>query len=55
VLRRVTQQGRRFGAERLLHAFERILEADLSIKRGEADENVALELLVTDLSGILQT
>jgi DNA polymerase-3 subunit delta len=53
-LRRVIQQSRRLGAGRLQRALERILEADLSIKRGEADEGPALELLVADLARMFQ-
>jgi DNA polymerase-3 subunit delta len=54
LLRRVAQQARRFDPEKLLVAFERILEADLSIKRGAMDEGLVLELLVTDLTDILR-
>lgn len=49
-LRRVLQQARRAGAEQLERCYQRILDADLSIKRGEAEESVALELLVMDLA-----
>jgi DNA polymerase-3 subunit delta len=49
LLRRVTQQARRLGPVCLKLAYERILEADLAIKRGELDEGVALELLVAAL------
>ncbi len=54
-VRRAIQQAQWLGAARLQQAFERILAADLSIKRGEADEALALELLVTELSGMLRT
>ncbi|HTE86818.1 MAG TPA: DNA polymerase III subunit delta [Dehalococcoidia bacterium] len=50
VLPRVTQQARRMGATRLQRSYECILDADLSIKRGQVDEDVALDLLVTDLA-----
>ena len=49
-VRRVTQQARRMGARRLQDAYELILEADLAIKRGEMDEDVALDLLITQLA-----
>ncbi|MGI8552487.1 MAG: DNA polymerase III subunit delta [Dehalococcoidia bacterium] len=49
LMRRLQQQLRRWNPTRLQTAYERILAADLSIKRGEADEEVALELLVGDL------
>lgn len=36
----------------LKSAFSRMLEADLSIKRGEADEDTAIQLLVADLCAL---
>lgn len=51
LLRRLRQQARRWSPSRLLSAYEQILAADLSIKRGEADEDTALELLVGELAG----
>ncbi len=53
-LRRMIPQSQRLGAARLAQALERILEADLSIKRGELDESLALELLVADLARVVQ-
>jgi DNA polymerase III delta subunit len=50
VVPRLVQQARRLGPDRLRQAFERILQADIAIKRGEMGENLAVELLVTDLS-----
>jgi DNA polymerase-3 subunit delta len=50
LLRRLRQQARRWSPARLQRAYERILAADLSIKRGEADEDTALELLVGELA-----
>lgn len=50
IVPRIVQQARRQGATRLLGCYERILEADCSIKRGEVDEDVALELLVIELA-----
>jgi DNA polymerase-3 subunit delta len=50
VVQRLAQQARRLGADRLRSAFERILQADIAIKRGEMAEGLAVELLVTDLS-----
>jgi DNA polymerase-3 subunit delta len=50
VIPRIIQQARRMGPAQLQRAFERILEADLSIKRGAVDEDVAVELLITDLA-----
>lgn len=49
-LRRLQQQARRWSAGRLQAAYERVLAADLSIKRGETDEETALELLVAELA-----
>ena len=50
LLRRLRQQARRWSLARLQSAYERILAADLSIKRGDADEDTALELLVAELA-----
>jgi DNA polymerase III subunit delta len=49
VVPRLVQQARRLGGGRLRAAFERILQADISIKRGETGEDLAVELLVMDL------
>jgi DNA polymerase III subunit delta len=51
-LRRAIQRARRLNQELLCRGFERILEADLSIKRGEVEETLAIELLVNDLSNM---
>jgi DNA polymerase-3 subunit delta len=51
-LERILQQTRRYSMPRLKTAMGRILEADLSIKRGLCDEETALHLLVQDLGGL---
>lgn len=48
-LERILQQVPRYSMARLRAAMGRILEADLSIKRGLCDEETALHLLVQDL------
>ena len=48
-LERILQQVPRYSMARLKAAMGRILEADLSIKRGLCDEETALHLLVQDL------
>jgi DNA polymerase-3 subunit delta len=47
-------QAPRYSAARLQSAFKRLLEADLEIKRGIYDDELALELLVHDLAEGLQ-
>lgn len=47
---KLLSQAGRFSETRLEAGFRRILEADLSIKRGIHDEETALELLVAELS-----
>jgi DNA polymerase III delta subunit len=44
------QQARRSDALTLQRQLERILEADLAIKRGQGDERVTLQMLVTELA-----
>ncbi len=49
-LEKLLEQATRYSAERLREAFQRLLEADLQIKRGIYEEELALELLVQDLA-----
>ena len=49
-LTKTMQQEVRFSAERLLHIHRRLIEADLSIKTGAADEDMALDTLIIALS-----
>lgn len=49
-LRRLLTQARRVDAPVLQQRLERVLETDLEIKRGEADERVALQILVAELA-----
>lgn len=51
-LMRVLEQARRLAPARLEAGYERLLEADLNIKRGIQDEETALELLVAELAGL---
>ena len=49
VLNKALEQGRRYSAERLEHIYRRLLETDLSIKRGILKGELALDLLVAEL------
>ncbi|MCH7835842.1 MAG: DNA polymerase III subunit delta [Chloroflexi bacterium] len=49
-LDRLLGQATRYSAARLREAFQRLLEADLQIKRGIYEDELALELLVQDLA-----
>ena len=49
-LTKTMQQEGRFSAERLVEIHRRLLEADLSIKTGAADEEMALDALIVGLS-----
>jgi DNA polymerase-3 subunit delta len=49
-LTKTMQQERRFSAERLAEIHRRLIEADLSIKTGAADEETALDALIVGLS-----
>lgn len=49
-LRKTLEQERRFTRHRLARAYHGILEADLSIKTGETDEQLAVDLLVAELA-----
>ncbi|MEX2158718.1 MAG: DNA polymerase III subunit delta [Dehalococcoidia bacterium] len=50
VMQRLLQQAPGHTLERLQHAYRRLLEADLSIKRGVFDDETALQLLVVELA-----
>jgi hypothetical protein len=54
LLQRLENQTKLHTAEGLVLALARILEADLSIKRGEHDDETALQLLIFDLAGMAQ-
>jgi len=49
-LRKVLEQSRRYSLQQLEDAFSRLLEADAAIKRGVYDENLAVDILLDDLS-----
>ena len=49
-LEKLLDQARRYSQPRLQSAFQRVLEADLQVKRGVYDGELALELLVHDLA-----
>jgi DNA polymerase-3 subunit delta len=49
-LDRLLDQARRYSQPRLRTAFQRVLDADLQIKRGVYDGELAVELLVHDLA-----
>ena len=50
-LRKTMDQARRHNWPTIRSRFQRLLEADLSIKRGRLEPELALELLVADLAG----
>ncbi|MDP3062100.1 MAG: DNA polymerase III subunit delta, partial [Chloroflexota bacterium] len=50
VLRKTLDQARRYPWPRLRMLYQRLLDADLSVKRGRADEGLALDLLIGDLT-----
>ena len=50
VARKIAQQARGFSAERCVRAYQKLAEADASIKTGQADETIAVELLLVDLT-----
>ena len=49
-LKKTLEQERRFTHQQLAAIHRKLLEADLSIKTGEADEQLALEMLVAELA-----
>jgi DNA polymerase-3 subunit delta len=50
-LRKTLEQARRHSWEDINRQYQRLLEADLAIKRGKLEPDVSLEMLVADLSG----
>lgn len=50
VAQKLARQARVFGPARCVAAFERLAEVDQSIKTGEAEEELAVELLIVDLT-----
>jgi DNA polymerase-3 subunit delta len=50
VARKIAQQTRTFDVDRCRAAYQKIVATDLAIKTGQADERVAVELLVLDLT-----
>jgi DNA polymerase III subunit delta len=52
VLGRLLAQSGRFSAGWLERGYERLLAADLAIKRGQQDEETAIELLVAEVAGL---
>ena len=50
VLRKTLDQARRYPWPRLRLLYKRLLDADLSVKRGHADEGLALDLLIGELT-----
>ncbi|MGD0205700.1 MAG: DNA polymerase III subunit delta [Dehalococcoidia bacterium] len=52
VLQKILDQAQRYSLPRLKAAYRRLLEADVGVKRGHYDEELALELLVHDLARI---
>lgn len=52
VLGRLLAQAGRFPPGWLEHGYERLLRADLNIKRGIQDESTAIELLVAEVAGL---
>ena len=51
-VQRLREQAARYRPQRLATIYDRILAADRSIKRGEADETAALELLTAELAAL---
>jgi DNA polymerase-3 subunit delta len=49
LLNKVTEQSSRYTQSQLRQAYKRLLEADLAIKRGRQEEELALEILIADL------
>jgi len=48
--RKIGQQARGFSADRCVQAYQKLAEVDASIKTGQADETIAVELLLVDLT-----
>ena len=51
VMRKTLEQARRHSRQDIIRGYHRLLDADLAIKRGRLEPDVALELLVADLAG----
>jgi DNA polymerase-3 subunit delta len=51
-LERLSRQAARYQLPRLAGIYDRILQADRSIKRGESDETAAIEILTAELAGV---
>lgn len=51
VLDKTLEQARQYSMARLENTYRRLLDADLSIKRGTMDGELALDVLITDLCG----
>lgn len=51
-VQRLRDQAARYRPQRLAAIYDRILAADRSVKRGEADETAALELLTAELAAL---
>jgi DNA polymerase-3 subunit delta len=51
-LDRLTRQASRYRLPRLTAIYDRILQTDRSVKRGQADETAALELLTAELAAV---
>ncbi|HLH72887.1 MAG TPA: DNA polymerase III subunit delta [Chloroflexota bacterium] len=51
VAQKLGRQARSFGIDRCIAAMQRLAEVDQSIKTGQATEDVAVELLIVDLTG----
>jgi DNA polymerase-3 subunit delta len=50
VVRKAREQANRYSLSRLKEIYHRILECDLSIKTGKLGEEIALNILVAELS-----
>ena len=55
VLRKTIDQARRLTQQEIAGQYQRLLEADLALKRGRMDPDLALELLVADQATRLRT
>ena len=52
VIQRILKQAPAYTIDRLRQAYRRLLEADLSVKRGVYDDETALQLLLADLASL---
>jgi DNA polymerase-3 subunit delta len=52
VAQKLARQARTFGAERCIAAVQRLAEVDQAIKTGEIEEELAVELLLAELTGV---